>query len=111
MVKKKPSEILEDVKARALMYLGSYSFQTANSFINGFTCGINAISSTFSNSLQERNRVLTSRGWKVPSVRIDLEMNERGLSPEQVVNEVFEIEIAVWKRLEETQESHFRREE
>jgi hypothetical protein len=44
--------------------------------------------------------VVKSRGWQVRSFNIEREMQEAGRIEEEILNEMLQVEIEVWKHLE-----------
>lgn len=96
----KVSKIFEAIKERPLVYLGKYDPHSLTCYIYGFRQGYWLKSGDNSNFYDLRNKVLAKRGWEIPSVYIDKEMQRKGFSNEEIINELLEIEIETWQLLE-----------
>lgn len=100
--KREVSQRLEAVKARPLLYLGKVEWERAWIFLHGFYCGYFALSTDTENYADARNKILISRGWQVPAVFTEKEMEAKGMTNEEIVNEQLEIEIETWRSIEES---------
>ncbi|MHB1558572.1 MAG: hypothetical protein ACYC61_14035 [Isosphaeraceae bacterium] len=88
-------EILRSARSRKSMYLGTVDVPSAETFLNGFLVGCFACGRDV--PLEIREQVTIARGWTWSAARPIDEMRERGLTEEQVVDELFAIEIAAWE--------------
>jgi hypothetical protein len=88
-------EILKSARDREAMYLGTVDVPSAENFLNGFQVGCFACGRDL--PLEVRERVTTARGWSWSAKRPIDEMRERGLNEEEIVDELFAIEIAAWE--------------
>lgn len=89
-------EILRSARQRKSMYLGRTEVGTAETFLNGFKVGCFACGLEVPFKIQEQ--VTIERGWKWNALGPINEMREAGLSEEQVVDELFAIEISGWEK-------------
>ncbi len=90
-------EILRSARSRKAMYLGTVDVPSAECFLNGFVVGCFACGRDL--PLEIHEQVTIARGWTWSAARPIDEMRERGLTEEQVVDELFAIEIAAWEAL------------
>lgn len=88
-------EILRSARGRKAMYLGTIDVPSADSFLYGFRVGCFACGRDL--SLAVRERVTTAHGWEWSARGPIEEMRERGLSEEEIVDELFAIEISAWE--------------
>jgi hypothetical protein len=88
-------EILGSARERKPMYLGTVDVASAESFLNGFLIGCFACGLEVPLEIQEQATI--ERGWPWYASRPIPEMRERGLSEEQIVDELFAIQIAAWE--------------
>jgi hypothetical protein len=88
-------EILRSARHRKAMYLGTVDVPSAENFLNGFQVGCFACGQDI--PLEIRERVTTARGWGWSAKGPIEEMRERGLTEEEIVDELFAIEIAAWE--------------
>jgi hypothetical protein len=88
-------EILRSARDRKAMYLGTVDVPSAENFLNGFKVGCFACGRDV--PLEVRARVTTKRGWVWSAKGPIEEMRERGLTEEEIVDELFAIEIAAWE--------------
>lgn len=97
--RKKVSELFENVKKRPLIYLGKYDVNRMICFLHGFYYSYE-ISNEDSIYFDSHNKILASRGWKVPSILINKEMERKGLTEEEMIKELLDIEIETWRLIE-----------
>jgi hypothetical protein len=88
-------EILRSARDRKAMYLGTVDVPSAENFLNGFKVGCFACGRDV--PLEVRERVTTKRGWVWSAKSPIEEMKEQGLTEEEIVDELFAIEIAAWE--------------
>jgi hypothetical protein len=88
-------EILRSARHRKSMYLGTVDVPSAVDFLNGFQVGCFACGQDV--PLEIRERVTTARGWEWSAKRPIDEMREQGLTEDEIVDELFAIEIAAWE--------------
>ena len=98
---KKLSEVFEAIRERPIIYFGKMDSERATCFLHGFYCGFGAASEINLNVVEARNKILKTRGWKVPSVYLEKEMERKGMSDEEIINELLEIEIETWRLVEQ----------
>src|SRR4051794_24912570 len=88
-------EILIGDRRRKPMYLGTVDGTTAETFLCGFRVG--CLACGLDVPLEIRQQATTARGWRWEASGPVPEMRERGLSEEQIADELFAIEIAAWQ--------------
>jgi hypothetical protein len=88
-------ETLGSARQRKAMYLGTVDVASAETFLNGFQVGCFACGLEV--PLEIRERVTTARGWGWSAKRPIEEMRKRGWNEEEIVDELFAIEIAAWE--------------
>src|SRR4051812_16979783 len=88
-------ETLGSARRRKAMYLGTADVASAETFLNGFQVGCFACGLEV--PLEIRERVTTARGWGWSAKRPIEEMRKRGWNEEEIVDELFAIEIAAWE--------------
>lgn len=74
--------------------------ERATCFLHGFYCGFDAASEINPSQVEARDKILKLRGWRVPSVLIEKEMERKGMTVEEVINELLDIEIETWRLIE-----------
>ncbi len=87
--------LLEAVRERKAMYLDPFTVESCQNFLDGFSlacfaCGI----------VDASERILAGqagRGWTVEACGPVPEMRERGLSDEQIMDELITIHIAAFR--------------
>jgi hypothetical protein len=89
-------DILRSARQRKPMYLQSVNIAAADNFLSGFKIGCFACGLEV--PVEIRERVTIERGWQWYAALPITEMRERGLSEEQIVDELFAIEIAAWEK-------------
>src|SRR5262245_27944176 len=87
-------EVLASARSRKAMSLGTVDVPSVENFLNGFNVGCFACGRDV--PLEVRERVTTARGWRWSAKRPIEEMRGRRLNEEEVVDELFAIEIAAW---------------
>jgi hypothetical protein len=87
--------ILRSARQRKPMYFQPVDVETAENFLNGFRVGSLACGIEIPLSIQER--ATNERGWKWNALGPLKEMRERGLDDDQIVDELFAIEIRAWE--------------
>ena len=89
-------EILRSARQRKGMYMEPVEVASAVNFLAGFKVGCFACGLDVSLKIQEQ--VTIERGWKWYAAHPIKEMQEAGPSEEQVIDELFAIEISVWEK-------------
>ena len=84
-------ETLQHVIKRPTMYMGRATWDAVNIFIYGFSCAYGAVGVPL--TLDLRRQATNSRGWEFTSLRGADKMRKKGLSEEQIVQELLRIEI------------------
>lgn len=84
-------EILQSVRERKEMYFQPISVEAANNFLGGIwvTCFAFGVCTH-----EDWDAAIKLRGWEVLSIGPTREMRVRGLSEEQMIDELIEIQIA-----------------
>lgn len=88
--------ILEHAKERPGMYFSN--IETADSFLRGFGTAV-SVYLEVDEVYRIRVQVTNERGWPRSSREPWDEMISTGMSEEQVIGEMLNIEIEVWKRV------------
>src|SRR5690349_19558364 len=89
---------LEEVRQRPWFWLGRVEPELATVFLFGITeCMGVMIGSDLTREI--RWQVVAERGWKGGSRGPSFHMRAAGLSEEAIVDELFAIEIEVWRRV------------
>lgn len=101
------TEYLEQVKQRKEMYLSQVSLNDAISFLAGFGTACHAMGITIERGPNSAYaEIISERGWEFPGAALPTtQMEAKGLSTEAMIEELFNIEIEVLKRLLTTQSS------
>ena len=89
-------ELLENIKARPLMYLGEYNFDRLNCLLTGIHLGY-VITNEVSDYSKSHKIVLSKRGWNPSSTLVHKDMEKNGLTEKEIVIELLEIEVETWK--------------
>lgn len=89
-------QLLERVKSRPFAYI-SPSFESAISFIEGVTQAASVLGIVKSEEMYID--AIRSKGWTYTNFRPIEQMKQKGLDDQQIINELFDIEIQVWKEL------------
>jgi|RhiMetdeSRZDD1v2_1073273.scaffolds.fasta_scaffold157749_2 hypothetical protein len=92
---------LEFVKEKPHMFVADNPVTSMECFLFGFRSGCYA--NTDINSLKHKNtidEVTIERGWHFSPVPVSIEMRKRGLSDEEIIEELLTIEIEAWRRME-----------
>ena len=97
-------ELLEDARKRPPMYIGGYDVDAAWHFCNGVEAACWAFGEK--GQMPLRWQVLQERGWNTDTARhFSHEMKQRGLTGQAMVEELFDVEIEVWRRVVADQET------
>lgn len=89
---------LESFRARPEMYLGDVTVDAAVQWLNGFTTSVKMLSGG-QGDYEARRQVLESRGWSFTGQHPSLEMVERGLPTDEVIDELLLIESEVLRQM------------
>ena len=90
-------ELLEAARKRPPMYIGGYDVDAAGHFCQGIEAACWAFDEK--GHMPLRLQVLQERGWNTNTARhFSHQMKQRGLTQQEMVEELFVIEIEVWKR-------------
>ncbi len=90
-------EVLESVRKHTPMYIGRVDVSLTIAWLYGFQTGL--LIDAPDNLTDLRDKVLLKRKWKVTNVSASVQMRERGMTPEAIIDELIVIEIEVWKRV------------
>lgn len=93
---------LNHVKQKPNMYVDKSDITSMESLIYGFNAGCHIMSDAI-NPLKHRDiidQVKIDRGWHFSPVSVTVEMKKRGLSDEEIIQELLDIEIETWRRME-----------
>ncbi len=86
---------LEIARFRKSMHFWPVNGRTAETFVAGFSIAANAL------GMEIQNRIWLEagkkRGWKIQAVGPIPEMEMRGMSDEEIADEVLAIEIEMWR--------------
>ncbi len=88
-------KLLESVRQRKGMYLDPVDGRAAENFVNGTSCVLAAMG--VYDREQCWNRTVAVRGWKVRATKLVPQMQARGLSDEQIADEILAIEAESWR--------------
>src|SRR5437868_5405661 len=99
----KASEYLEHVSKKLNLYINPVTQQNLKSFTDGFTLGYVLADGRldYHDVVNAWQQVVAARRWEVNALGPHKEMEERGMSEKEIINELLQIEIQVWKLLEE----------
>jgi hypothetical protein len=91
---------LKAMAERPHLYIGDHDATRASIWLNGFTCAVIAQEQLAESNYQIRKDAVTSRGWALRATGdISQQMAERGMSPQEIIAELVEIEIEFLDRL------------
>lgn len=96
------TRFLDRVKQKPHMYVVRSDVTSMESLIYGFNAGCHIMSGEI-NPLKHRDiidQVKIDRGWHFSPVSVTVEMRKRGLSDEKIIEELLDIEIEAWRRIE-----------
>jgi hypothetical protein len=88
-------EVLKSARARKAMYLSAVRPEACINFLVGVRIGLWA-STGLDWPVEARWAVLDARGLEMSADWEDGQLAARGLEPEQVVDELLAIEVAMW---------------
>jgi hypothetical protein len=104
--KKQVITYLELVKKRPMMFIGSLDAALMDRFINGFHDGCllmkndeGAFGSESKKMSEMREQYILGRGWYQGCKGLVVELRKKGLSEEEIIQGLVEIEIEVWKNI------------
>lgn len=91
-------ETLDDAKRHKGMYFGIPSIETVSSWIAGFTMSCAVFGFDY-RCLDDHDvhHVLEARGWPLYAARPVREMHAAGLSDDQIMGELLDIEQDLWR--------------
>jgi hypothetical protein len=93
-------ELLREVRRRPPVWLGGYSPDSLIHFLHGVNAAVGVFGLRVDRYLgSSYGQVITERGWEHLAVAPVDEMRERGLSDQEIVQELLTIEIETWKRV------------
>jgi hypothetical protein len=85
--------VLKSLKGRKGMYLHPVSVDSVVNFLTGLSCAVGAIGNGAMWAAQEK------RGWKKSSVGPIPQMREKGMTDEQIMDELIDIEIEMFESI------------
>jgi hypothetical protein len=88
-------EILESARQRTPMYIQPVNPEVLNHYLNGVRTGLACIGLEWSNT--HRERALKPRRLELRSTGEEGQLAKRGLTTEQIVDELLAIEIDMWR--------------
>ncbi len=93
---------LETMKHRLNMFIQPQTPEILQCYLNGLGRGVmlSFTSLIFDDYVNARRASNKQRGWKLRSKSPLYEMREKGISEDEIVQELLEIEIQMWKILE-----------
>lgn len=103
MYSMKPSEYIEGVGKRLNLCINPVTIENLKSFIDGFNLGYILAENRvqFHDKIYAWKQAVALRGWKVNALGPQKEMQEKGMSEKEIIDELVQIEIQLWKFLEE----------
>jgi hypothetical protein len=104
--KKQVITFLELVKNRPMMFIGRLDAALMDRFINGFHQGCllmkddeGAFGSEGKRMSEMREQDILERGWYNGCKGLVVELRKKGLSEEEIIQGLVEIEIEIWKNI------------
>ena len=99
----KASEYLENVSKRLHCFIFPVTRENLKSFTDGFNLGyvLSHSELQFQDISDAWIEVIIARGWQVNARGVQKEMEKRGMSEHEILDELMQIEIHVWKLLED----------
>jgi hypothetical protein len=101
--KKEVITFLEQVKKRTLMYIGKPDADLMACFLWAFNFGCLLMRSDDGREgikmSAMRDEYIRERGWRNGSRGLVVEVRKKGLSEEEIIQGLVEIEIEIWKNL------------
>jgi hypothetical protein len=88
-------KVLHSVRDRNSMYFRPVDVVAAENFLNGFITGV--ASCGLEVPIEIRESTTLERGWKWYAARPVDDMRNRGLTEDQIIDEILTIEIAAWR--------------
>ena len=93
-------EILRSVRERPKMYFGAIDVELASTFLAGLKIGASVMAGVpFDADYKPRRKAWESRGLEYSARAPGQELQERGLSPDEIVAQLMDVEIEVWSSL------------
>ena len=95
-------EILESVRKRTPMYIEAIDAKLLEHFLHGFNVGCFALlndAQAYSRHISMFLRIASERGWDFNALSPVNVMRKKGLSEEEILNELMVLEIKTWHRL------------
>ena len=93
-------EILRSVRERPKMYFGAIDVELASTFLAGLKIGASVMGGLpFDGDYKPRRNAWESRGIKYEACGPAAELQELGLSPDEIVAQLIDVEIDVWTSL------------
>ena len=83
-------EILNSVRSRKAMYFSPVTVEAADTFLGGFVVGCLASGSIDRSGIVESQQ---ARGWQIEAYGVIPQMRERGMTDEQMIDELIDIHI------------------
>ena len=91
-------ELLEESRKRPPLYIGGYDVNAAWHFCNGVEAACWAFGEKGHSPL--RRQIVQERGWNSDTAQhFSHEMKQCGLTQQAMVEELFDVEIEVWRRV------------
>jgi hypothetical protein len=92
-------DILEHMRKRPDMWIGSRSVSSVNTFLTGFDLASQIFAPEFDSKAVYRE-IVASRGWEAASPQpVWHQMQEQGFKEQAIVDEILTIEYEVWKKI------------
>jgi hypothetical protein len=93
-------ETLRLLQTRPRLFLGEVTLERVNVWLGGFEAGCAALGVAIPRDVF--TKVLQERGWKESAYGQIPQMREKGLSDDQIVQELIEIQVALYQSVKES---------
>src|SRR5690606_37802565 len=91
--------VLEHMRKRPGMYIGTLTVSNVDTFLRGFVLGRELIDPDLKHDKIYRETI-ANRGWKSDSPQtVWRQMQERGFTDQAIIDELLTIEFEVWKQI------------
>jgi hypothetical protein len=87
---------LEKIALRIRMYVSDGTPEGLQQLLHGFYMALHMCGFRHTDM---RNQVIYDRGWCISSMGELWQMREKGMNDDQMIQEIFTIEIETWKRM------------
>lgn len=94
---------LERIKSKPLFYVPKFRLASLEILLDGFRLGCIASigdEEIHPQYLKHFRDIVSERSWEINTIHFNRQMKKKGLSDLQIFEEIMNIEIECWKRLE-----------